>query len=260
MLHEPLSQHKIRQYLDVETGDIHVFNKLASTNTWLLQQGACGDICLSEQQTAGKGRRGNSWVSPDAGNIYFSMCWCFEEMTEYWSLLGLVVGVAVAETLAEIGLSKHGIKWPNDIYWLERKLGGILLESRNQSGRVVIGIGLNIGLDPTMEITEDISQSWVSLKDALDHPEVVSRNLIVAKLINNLHRKLLGFADFDADKFIKAWQKWDVLSGRKVSFLHNNKKIIGEVRGIDKYGRIAIDQDNGVTEYHSSADVKLLRL
>ncbi len=260
MLYEPLSRHKIRQYLDVETGDIHLFDELASTNTWLLEQGACGDICLSEQQTAGKGRRGNSWVSPDAGNIYFSMCWCFEEMTEYWSLLGLVVGVAVAETLDQVGLSNHGIKWPNDIFWDERKLGGILLESQDQSGRVVIGVGLNIGLDSTMKITEEISQSWVSLKDALGHYGVISRNLIVAKLINNLHRKLVGFADFDADRFIKAWQKWDVLSGRKVYFLHQGEKIIGEVQGIDKYGRIAIYQGKGVTEYYSSADVKLLRL
>lgn len=242
-----------------EASDIHLFDSLGSTNAWLLKNGHCGDICLSEQQTSGKGRRGNSWVSPDVGNIYFSLCWCFDEMTEHWSLLGLVVGVAVAEILDEMGLSKHGIKWPNDIFWNDRKLGGILLESQDQSGRVVIGIGLNVGLERDMQFVEEINQPWVSLKEAMGEA-VASRNLIVAKLIDRLQKKLAGFSDFDFSKFTQEWQKWDVLSGRKVYFHQQNKRIVGEVRGIDKYGRIAIYQEKGVTELYSSADVKLFRM
>jgi BirA family biotin operon repressor/biotin-[acetyl-CoA-carboxylase] ligase len=260
MKSERLNSSEIRKYLELEAGDIHVFDSLDSTNSWLLKNGQCGDVCLSEQQTAGKGRRGNSWVSPDAGNIYFSMCWCFEEMTEYWSLLGLVVGVAVAETLNEIGLSKHGIKWPNDIFWNDRKLGGILLESQDQSGRVVIGVGLNIGLGSNMQITEEITQPWISLRDAMGNNGDISRNLIVAKLINNLRKRLLGFSGFNFSEFSKDWQKWDILSERQVYFQQQNERITGKVRGIDKYGRIAIVKQDGMTDFYSSVDVKLLRL
>lgn len=250
---------KIRQYLTLESGAIHVFDSLDSTNTWLLKNGQCGDICLSEQQTSGKGRRGNAWVSPDAGNIYFSLCWCFEEITAHWSLLGLIVAVAVAETLADVGLSNHGIKWPNDIFWDDRKLGGILLESQDQSGRVVMGIGLNVSLESNLHVIEAIQQPWVSLNDAMDGA-APSRNLIIAGLINHLQKRLAGFSGFDFGKFNKEWQKWDVLSGRKVYFQQQDKRISGEVRGIDKYGRIAIYQENGVMEFFSSADVKLLRV
>ena len=107
-------------------GKIHHFKNLDSTNTWLQKNGQCGDVCISDEQTAGRGRRGNQWLSPATGNIYFSIKWCFDspiQQIEHFSLLGLSVGIAVAEALADIGLQNHGVKWPNDIYWQQKKWG-----------------------------------------------------------------------------------------------------------------------------------------
>jgi len=258
--------NKIKQSLEHEPGKITLFDSVDSTSSWLLEHGACGDICLSETQTSGRGRRGNQWVSPDAGNIYFSMCWCFKEVTEYWSLLGLLVGLAVAETLHEIGLRHHGLKWPNDIFWQERKLGGILLESQDQLGKVVVGIGLNINMPKQNELpssqsksqslSQQISQPWVSLNEALGG-KVVSRNQIVASMINHLQARFSEFPVLNRNEFLVEWKKWDVLAGKRVIIQQNGNEISGKVINIDKHGRIGVMLDDQVIQFFSSAEIKL---
>ena len=131
---------------ETDTKKISYFQSIDSTNSYLLKHGECGEICISESQSAGRGSRGNTWVSPESGSLYFSLCWCVDEIPETWSLLGLLVGIAIAETLEDIGLKGHGIKWPNDIFWRQQKMGGILVETVNQTGKLVIGIGLNLKL------------------------------------------------------------------------------------------------------------------
>lgn len=259
--------NKIKQNLKHETGKITLFDSVDSTSSWLMEHGACGDVCLSETQTRGRGRRGNQWVSPDAGNIYFSMCWCFEEVTEHWSLLGLLVGLAVADTLHEFGLRQHGLKWPNDIFWQDRKLGGILLESQDQSGKVVVGIGLNINMSEQNEgspsqamsqpLTQQISQPWVSLNEALGG-KMVSRNQIVAKMMNHLQDRFSGFPYIDLDQFLKEWKKWDILAGKRVIIYQNGKEIAGKVINIDMHGRLGVKLENQTMQYFSSAEIKVV--
>lgn len=254
-----LNVDEIKKNLNYECGKIKLFESIDSTSSWLLENGACGDVCLSETQTAGRGRRGNQWASPDAGNIYFSMCWCFKEITEHWSLLGLLVGTTVADALEELGLQGHGVKWPNDIFWQGRKLGGILLESQNQSGRVVIGIGLNINMQDNLDqaLSKVISQPWVSLQEALGSKLMV-RNQIVAIMMNHLQAMLLEFSKFNIDSFLRKWKIWDVLEGRLVIIQQNGIESSGKVMGIDKQGRIGILLDNQKIHYYSSADIKLV--
>lgn len=254
-----LNVKSIEQGLNYESGNITIFDSVDSTSSWLLENGACGDVCLSETQTAGRGRRGNQWVSPDAGNIYFSLCWCFKEITEHWSLLGLVVGIAMADTLKELGLDEPRVKWPNDIFWKERKLGGILLESKDQSGRVVIGIGLNVNMPDDIESSSNqlISQPWVSLQEAMGANKV-SRNRAVAIMMNNLRSRLVNFATLNIDNFLQEWKAWDVLSERLVTIQKNGNDSSGKVVGIDRQGRIGILMENQMVQYFSSADIKLV--
>lgn len=235
-------------------GKINYFQSVDSTNSWLLKHGQCGDICISEMQNAGRGRRGNTWISPKTGNLYFSLCWCFDKILEHWSLLGLVVGVAIAETLSEIGLRNHGIKWPNDIFWQEKKLGGILLETLDQSGKVIIGIGLNLHMPS--DISKEINQDVTSLDKAIRNNEF-SRNQLVATLIQKLHQHLNTFASLGFDQFLSLWKTWDILHGETVSFSHRGSEIIGKVMGVDSHGRIGILIGTGEIEYFSSADIKI---
>lgn len=245
-------------------GSLSHFESIDSTNSWLMDNGRCGDICISETQSLGRGRRGNTWVSPKSGNIYFSLCWCFEKITENWSLLGLVVGVAIAEALKDSGLTQHGVKWPNDIFWQRKKMGGVLIETVGQTGKVVIGVGLNINMP--VDIVDKIDQQFVSLDDALSaKPETkntdISRVDLICKLIKCFNLALKDFPEMSFSVFNEAWESWDILQGELVSFSIQNMEIRGKVVGIDHDGRIGIFSNSGweagEVTYYSSAEIKL---
>ena len=252
-----LDSDVIKQKLNCQCGKISIFESIDSTNSWLLQNGDCGDVCLSEIQTAGRGRRGNQWVSPNANNIYFSLCYCFEEITEHWSLLGLLVGIAIAESLQEVGLQNHGVKWPNDIFCNEKKLGGILLESQDQTGRVVIGVGLNVGMQDNGLEQAGISQPWTSLRSVLKD-SIPSRNVIIATMMNHLQVRLESFSNLNLGHFLNEWQRWDILLGQRVIIRQNEKSISGKVTALDKHGRIGVLHQNKDIKFYSSADIKLI--
>lgn len=235
------------------SGNINCFDTIDSTNTWLLENGKNGDFCLSETQTAGRGRRDNQWVSPDSGNIYLSYCCYFDHSVPHRSLLGLVAGIATAEALEDIGLTGHGLKWPNDIFWKSKKLGGILIQTADNYEKFVIGIGLNVSLP--QDSLNQITQAATSLEEALKN-QTVNRETVVIKLMEKLLSHSEMFAQLPFQAFTQSWNRWDILNGQRVSFQHQNQEIEGKVDGIDKHGRIAILLESGI-EYFTAADIKL---
>ncbi|HET9447885.1 MAG TPA: biotin--[acetyl-CoA-carboxylase] ligase, partial [Steroidobacteraceae bacterium] len=101
-------------------------------------------VCVAEIQNAGRGRRGRSWVAPFGSGVCMSMSWQFPEAPPTFSALSLAVGVAAVRAFRRLGINGIGLKWPNDLIWSQRKLGGILIEMRGESAgpaQVVIGIG-----------------------------------------------------------------------------------------------------------------------
>ena len=255
--HSHFNESVIRDAIETLSGlgQISFFESIDSTNAWLIENGDCGDICLSETQTAGRGRRDNKWVSPSSGNIYFSICICLDSTKQHRSLLGLIAGIAIVEALQDIGLNGHGIKWPNDIFWERKKLGGILVQSSSQSDKFIIGVGLNISL-PTESISE-ITQAAVSLDEAM--PGLYSRDQLLIQLIRRMLLHLTEFNDLIFDDFIKRWEKWDILRGETVNFKHQDTLISGVVKGLDQHGRLAIRMPDGGLQYFSSADIKLAK-
>ena len=231
---------------ETSTSKISYFQSIDSTNSYLLERGECSEVCISDTQTAGRGRRGNTWVSPNSGNLYFSLCWCFDEIPKHWSLLGLVVGIAIAETLEEIGLKKHGIKWPNDIFYQQRKMGGILIETIDQMKKVVIGIGLNLQL--SKEDQSKINQDVIDLKTAM-MGKPYSRNELIISLINKLNYHLSNFKNLDIDYFNKSWNRWDILYSEVVSITYQGDKLTGKIMGIDPQGRLAFIENNSSLEF-----------
>ena len=186
-----ITQHFSHGFRIASKPQIHLFDCLDSTNTWLKNKGKCGDVCIAEQQTAGRGRRGKQWLSPDAENIYCSIKWCFKKTPEHFSLLSLVVGLSIAKALEKIGLTRHGVKWPNDIFWHGRKMGGILIEGISSSSskhrqQVVIGFGLNINMPESMG--KAIDQPWVSLSQAIN--VTVNRNQLLAFILESIIKDL----------------------------------------------------------------------
>ncbi len=107
--------------------------------------------CIAEYQTAGRGRRGRRWSTPLGAGLCLSVGWQFADAPAELSALTLAVGVVVRRALARVAGVEIALKWPNDLVWDERKLGGILLEltAEGQGGcHVVAGIGINVALPP----------------------------------------------------------------------------------------------------------------
>src|SRR3546814_8669630 len=118
-----------------------------STNTQLLVADGADDpqALLAEMQTAGRGRRGRSWISPFGANLYLSIAWSWPAWPPELSALSLAIGVACAKVIENHGVADVRLKWPNDLLVDDRKLGGILIEHRGEAGgacRVVVGIEL----------------------------------------------------------------------------------------------------------------------
>ena len=133
---------------------IEVAEQVESTNTALLDRAAVlppGSVLAAEMQSGGRGRRGRAWTTGLGGALTFSVLWRFETGAAGLTGLSLVVGIAVARALAGLGATEVKLKWPNDVLFRGRKLGGILIEVQGDAlgpATAVIGIGLNVRMPP----------------------------------------------------------------------------------------------------------------
>ncbi len=235
---------------------LHYFECIDSTNDWLLSHGSPGDICIAEEQTAGKGRRGNQWLSPNSENVYFSVCFELNKNVSHQSLLGLVVSIAIAEALSDFGITGHGIKWPNDIYIFRKKVGGVLIETRNQTNTFIIGVGLNYKLPENVE--KQIDQDVTSISESINSLQNKYNRLnLFITLFKSLSQFLSQFAEMDFHEFKRNWDRWDILKGELISFNQAGSKVTGTVCDIDEHGRIGIRHPNDEVKFYSSADIRL---
>jgi len=111
----------------------------------------CLDIVvLAEEQTDGRGRRGNKWISPK-GNIYCSIALRNNIDINNYFFFNILTTISLQLTMEEFGIQDIKFKWPNDIFYKDKKLGGIILESynyKNDINFVIIGLGINFLSSP----------------------------------------------------------------------------------------------------------------
>ena len=228
-----------------------------STNTVLLGRQnppfGASDVLLAEYQTAGRGRRGRTWVAPPGGSICLSLSWAFREVPQDLGALGLVIGVCALRALRDSGLEEARLKWPNDIVVAGKKLGGILIELRAESDGpacVVIGIGLNVALGGT--VLEAIGETGVAATDlataGLKQP---SRNAVAAALVTQVIHGLLVFEKEGLRPFAEEWRAADSLRGRQIDVHTLDGVARGLARGIDLHGALVVETPHGVRRFIS---------
>lgn len=227
-----LSQSLIQENLT--QGQVVVFRSVDSTNEFLLnhKEYQSGTICVSEYQTAGRGRRGRVWFSPFAQNIYFSLLWRFHLPLNSLPCISLITGLVVAESLKALGSDDIQLKWPNDIYFQGRKLGGVLIQTRQLSPQqqdVVIGIGLNYAMQMN-QANDYIDQPWASLAESAVQ---VERNQLVSMLANNLYRTFTAVEVNGYAQYLQRWNHYNFHQNKQVCLILDNAEIIGECIGID---------------------------
>ncbi len=236
---------------------IEVAWSLESTNAALLARGdlppgRC-DVLLAEYQTAGRGRRGRTWLAPPGGAICLSLSWMFPEVPRDVGGLGLAVGVCALRALREQGVENLELKWPNDLLFERRKLGGILIEMRAESAGptyVVIGLGLNVSLGA--RLLEEIAATGTQAADlraaGLAAP---ARNALVAGLATSIVRGLREFEKHGLRPFIEEWRNADALRGRPVSVHAGEQETKGIARGVDVTGALLVETPQGLRKFIS---------
>lgn len=231
---------------------LDIFWSIDSTNTWLLERASeanfHGHLCLAEQQIAGKGRRGRHWVSPFGKNVYLSLGWRMSTAHANVAGLSLVVGMQVVRALQEQGLQHIGLKWPNDVLLGGGKLAGILVElaaSPRDEARLVIGMGVNLRLDP--HDASRIDQKFSTVSDQM----VISRNALVASIINNVVPELARFSLTGFAPYAPHWNEFDLYKGLPVRVSLAGGIAVGINRGVDKGGNLLLETDQGIQSFNA---------
>lgn len=235
-----------------------IFLSIDSTNRYVsehsVEQPNCGQVCLAELQTAGRGRRGRHWVAPFGSGICLSIGWQFHDVPPTFSALSLAVGVAVVRSLRRFGANVN-LKWPNDLIYQQRKLGGILIEMRGESAgpaHVVIGIGLNVRMPSAARIA--LAEQQAAL--IADVHEVLrertpSRTLLAAALVDEVVSVLRTFATHGFEPFIDEWRQLDALANAAVKVISGTATTLGVARGVDKDGTLLVEVDGTLNRFVS---------
>lgn len=235
--------------------DIQWLDKVDSTNRHLDRQVKAGQIqlpsiAIADEQTAGAGRGGNRWFSPQ-GCLMFSVAAHHTSLHPAGDLgslamLPLQVGLAVAQAIAPLVRSKPKVKWPNDVYVEDRKVCGILIESSTieACGYAIIGIGINCRVDLD-QAPLDVRQSAVSLHEVLagqSLEESSCESVLVAFLQSWL--KLMELCQQQPDWIERNWAQWDWLADRQVHVQQSSKTLLGRADGIDSDGALRLIDSN----------------
>ena len=200
-------------------------------------------LISTERQTAGVGRRGNKWVNADRA-LAFSFNTSLNEIP---TLTTLEVAVLIAEFYQSQDIQ---LKWPNDIYYSNKKIGGILCESKiknKEIDKIVIGIGINVN-ETIEEHPDNIHNDISTMSSITNHAH--QRELIVAEFVNYFERLLNNISE-NSKMIIDEWQNLCMHMNQNISFHEKEKTNEGIFIGLNKEGYAKIEIDEKIQNYSS---------
>jgi BirA family biotin operon repressor/biotin-[acetyl-CoA-carboxylase] ligase len=241
--------------------ELHAYEEIGSTSDRakeLAEDGALhGTVVVAETQTAGRGRRGRSWVSPPRKNVYFSVILRPELAAGRAPELTLVASIAICDALRQAGVDA-GIKWPNDVLASGRKIAGILTELAAEPDRVqwvVLGVGVNVNARAE-DFPEELRGEATSV--LVERGTPAPRALLAAACLTALELWIDRHAEEGFAPIRTAWRERSVTLGREVLVREAAREITGTAVDIDDQGALLVRTAAGV-ERVLAGDVLLLR-
>lgn len=235
---------------------LEVVAQTGSTNSDLLARCAVLSVptmLIAENQTAGRGRSGRSWLSEADSSLTFSIAWPFRQRPQALLGLPLAVGVALAEALRSLDLVVQ-LKWPNDVLKNGKKLAGVLVETAEHGGVTwaVVGIGFNLLMPSELEsrIGHDAADAtWLAQMD---------KSRIMAVLLSYLADCLQKFGDAGLAPFMQPWNALHAYAGQAVHILDQGKIIQqGVALGVNSQGCLLLQDARGTVNPVMVGDVSL---
>ncbi len=210
---------------------------------------------FAEQQTHGRGRRGNEWFSGGPGeNLIMSCAYACPWPLPHWNRLTNVVALAVKRTLDDLPPARPLVKWPNDIFLGHRKVAGILIETKVSTGQhsplAVLGIGINA--NGSMEsMPEPITSTATSIRDVTG--TIIDRNLLAATILSQLSAALQQAQNHFADQ-IDELRQAAYLTGKLIRARLPNGEVRGLAEGLSDEGELLVRLDDGSLRAITSAE------
>lgn len=232
--------------------ELTIHPEIASTNAELVLRARQGHIDglvhLAEHQTAGRGRRGRQWLSPRGANIALSIGLEVDRAPSQLGGLSLAIGLATIDAIATCGVEDLALKWPNDVLFKGRKLGGILVEIVDVRApvSVVIGVGLNMGIGEAIKAQID-----QPVADVLEGNAQASRNVLAAALMNALFEYARAFEAAGFAPMREAWTEHHALQGQLVRIVLGDRTEEGRVVGVSDAGTLLVNDGDRTREYVS---------
>lgn len=226
--------------------DIEYYQRLGSTNdeAWeLIQNGEAshGMIVITDYQTQGKGRGGNSWFMSPSKGLALSLILLESIPLEKARLIPLVAGVAMAKTLKNQGGSPT-LKWPNDILFHGKKTGGILCESKISGQSVksmVVGIGINVN-ETEIDFPDELKETAISLSIESGHTH---QRELVAAIFTTFFEQYWERLQESPEEIINDWTSLCGHLGKSVSFNFKGEHLSGIFKKIDQNGHACVNID-----------------
>jgi len=228
--------------------DVHALAKIDSTNAEaqrLIGDGVQGiQLIVADAQTAGRGRRGRSWVSPPGSGMYLSLAYPFLVDAHALQGLSLVTALSAYASVRYFGATDVQLKWPNDILVGNKKLSGILLQLQSAQGQtwVVFGVGINYKLSDQQKLSigrpvTDM-QEILSIKPSLEQ--------LAANVTNRLLQNIAEFQRSGFSTFQKIWNDNDRYIDNDIVIENGNSSQIGRSKGVDEFGALLLQTADGL--------------
>ena len=215
--------------------NLHIYDEIDSTNDEAKRIEGIKDfhIFITEKQTKGRGRHGKKWSSPNSGNIYMTIS--TSQNTSQMNPISLISGLICKKAIDKL-IRKPSImlKWPNDILFNDKKIGGILVETEinKENIKTIIGIGINLNINKEESWWGDLSKFALESK----------RN----ELINLILTEFLNIFDNSYDNWLDDWKKSCMHINKEIEIFdgeHLQKKAI--FKDIDAQGNAVIESNEG---------------
>lgn len=240
--------------------EIMFYQTIDSTNRIAREQAEAGaregTVVIAEEQTTGKGRLGRAWISPAGSNILCSVILYPGMVPSDAFKLTMLASVAVVRAIQNVCGQVAQIKWPNDVYISGRKVCGVLTEfmaDHSSLTYVVIGIGLNVNLDPSRH--PEIMETATSLQEACGRP--ISRPALLRALLQEIEG-LYGELHKNGGRTLKeAWEQHSMVLNQEVDIISGHEILTGVVKGISNEGHLILLDNNGAIHNIICGDLSL---
>ena len=203
-------------------------------------------IVRANEQKKGRGRRGSKWISLP-GNIYCSFAINTSLPINDFFIYSIFMSIVIKDSLEHIGMKHINFKWPNDVYYQDKKISGMILESFNdKNGRkfVIIGVGINFISSPNIDNYKTTNVST--------YVKTINVNEYYKIFINYFFYYINKNIILNNNYFIAKYKKSLMFLGKKIKIKVNNKKILkGIFNGINKDGSLLLQQKDKFIQLYS---------